>query len=432
MTVEAPLSRAKDGQETFFDLYFNYVGTTESPALFHRWTAMSIIGAIVGRSVFFPFGHSNIYPNQYILLTGTPASRKGTAIKIGKNILEKVGYEHTAPNRAAKEAFWGWMANKYKKSEGPADGQDSLDYLFALDDPSDRITEAYVAHDEFLDFIGSGDKDFVTNLTNLWDNLPRYHNPKTRGEDVYIPNPTVNILSGITPSGIADSFSSLALGGGFFSRMLFVYAEPSGVRITFPSRPHTKYEALLLDRLLQMKSLEGELELKPDVAALIDDIYKSSPGIPDPRFQYYTERRLTHLIKIIIILSVAKISLVPSVEDVILANTILYNTELNMSKALGEYGKSKFSDVANAILASLNNKGPMSIRQLFKDVGRDLNRFQDLMEIMGSLVQQERILKVQGGNANKDILYIPNNIVTHAWKEGLIDFSLLRDDEHKQ
>ena len=48
------------------------------------------------------------------------------------------------------------------------------------------------------------------------------------------------------------------------------------------------------------------------------------------------------------------------------------------------------------LLASLNNKGTnVNPCQLFKDVGRDLNRFQDLMEIMGSLVQQERILKVQ-------------------------------------
>lgn len=426
-------SLAVKDDRTFFDIYFDYVGTTESPALYHRWTALSILGALLGRNVYYPFGHNNIYPNQYILLTGTPAARKGTAIKIGKNLLFKLGYAHIAPNKAAKEAFWGWMAKKHDVEPEGKTIEEQIDYLFEIDNPKNKITEAYIAHDEFLDFIGSGDTDFVTNLTNLWDNLPEFINPKTRGDDIYIPNPTVNILSGITPAGISDSFKSLALGGGFFSRMLFVYSTPSGRKITFPSRPCPAHEDLLLSHLTEITQLSGELHLTKEVEHLLDRIYQSSPGMSDPRFQYYTERRLTHLIKMLIIISASKLTLTPTTQDLLLANTILYNTELNMSKALGEYGKSRNSEIANTIITALNqSKHPLSLREIGKLVGRDLNKYSDLLEIMGSLVQQERIIRSTGTKGSKEAVYLPNNLTSMTWSEDLIDFNLLRDEEHNQ
>ncbi len=427
--VIAPLS-SKEGTYPFFDTYMQYVGETESPTLYHRWTALSIIGALIARKIYFPFGHSFIYPNQYVLLTGTPGARKGTAIKIGSNLLRAIDYKHLAPNRAAKEAFWSWMSKHHLQCDLPEEEQDQSEWIFNMQDEKDLITEAYIAQDEFLDFIGSNDKDFVTNLANLWDNLPKYDNPKTRDDDVYIYNPTVNILSGITPSGIADGFKTLALGGGFFSRILFVYTDPTGNKITYPTEPCKIRESFLTQQLLKIQELEGQLILNPEVRALIDTIYKNSPGIPDRRFQYYNERRLTHLIKLILILSASNLSLEPTVTDVILANTILYNTEINMPKALGEYGKSRHSEVANAILTLLNNSDkPLSIRKIYKEVGRDLNKFNEMIDIIESLLQQERIQRVTGTIGAKEVLYLPNNTVVTKWREDLINMDLLYSNE---
>lgn len=414
----------------FFDMYFPYVGTTESPPIYHRWTAISIVGAVLARKVYFPFGHGNIYPNQYMLLTGTPATKKGTAIKIGKNLLAKINYRHTAPNRAAKEAFWGWMAEKDIIAEND---DEPTDFMFDMDLQKEGITEAYIAHDEFLDFIGSGDTDFITNLANLWDNLPCYDHQRTRGKNVYIPNPTVNLISGITPAGIADSFKSLAIGGGFFSRVIFVYAAFSGERVTFPSKPNTELEPKLIAKLQEIESLEGEIIFTPEAKKLIDRIYKTSPGIQDQRFQYYNERRLTHLIKLIIIVTASRCVLEPEEQDIILANTILYNTELYMAKALGEYGKSKYADVANAVIAVLHKaNGPMTFPQIFKAVGNDLNKASELIDLLSSLVDRERIQKVSSGKSGSRPMYIPNNKVEVEWDPNLIDFTLLREDEHAQ
>ena len=279
----------------FFEAYFSYIGKNEAPTNFHRWTALSFVGTLLARSVYLPFGHGAIYPNQYIMLTGTPGTRKGSALKIGKGLIESIGYPYIAPNKAAKEAFWDWMA----KQKGE-DTELGLDFDMDID-PDPDPTEAYVAHDEFLDFIGIGDDSFVTNLTNLWDNLDKFENPKTRGNSITIHKPTINIISGMTPAGISEAFRSIAMGGGFFSRMIFIYSKPTDVAITFPDAPNTEQGNELRRHMLAISELQGELILEPEIRELLDRIYKEGPKIPDPRFQHYQQRRFTHLIKLIII-----------------------------------------------------------------------------------------------------------------------------------
>lgn len=411
-----------------FSLYFQYVGNNEAPSTFHRWALLSLLGSLIGRSVYIPFGHNAIYPNQYIMLTGSPGARKGTAIKIGKNLIDSLGYKHTAPNKAVKESFWKWMAGKSTFDNIDTCDDDMLDWDV---DTEGHITEAYVAHDEFLDFIGIGDAAFITNLANLWDNLPSFTNPKTRGNDVSIPKPTVNILSGITPGGIADTFKAIAMGGGFFSRVLFIYSDPTDTKIAFPDPPNKELESDLVVRLKKVQELEGELKLSEEVKDTLDKIYKSCPRMGDSRFQYYSQRRFTHLLKLLIIITASRGSLTSTVEDCVLANTILYNAEIAMPSALGEYGKGKHAEVANNIITALNapGVGALSMKQIWKYVSRDLNKFIDLRDILDGLVQADKVQKITQGATG--CVFVAQNSVETRWPEGLINFEELRDDEHR-
>src|SRR4051812_17371274 len=100
-------SKSEDMANDFFTDYLAYAGhgESESPAVFHRWTCVSIISALLGRQIWLPFGHANIYPNQYVLLMGPPASRKGTAMGIGKNLLKAPGYSRFGSDKSSKERF---------------------------------------------------------------------------------------------------------------------------------------------------------------------------------------------------------------------------------------------------------------------------------------------------------------------------------------
>lgn len=380
------------------------------------------MGASIGRSVYLPFGHGKIYPNQFIILTGTPGARKGTAISYGKKLLEAMDYKHIAPNKAVKESFWKWMSTRGEVEEV---GEEFLDWDV---DATAAVNEAYVAHDEFLDFVGVGDDSFITNLANLWDNLPSFTQPKTRGKDITINKPTISILSGMTMTGIAEAFKALAHGGGFFSRVLFIFSAPTKNKITFPSPPNEELGIELVDMLIRIQKLEGELILSEEVRVILDRIYKSCPRMEDGRFEYYSQRRFTHLLKLVIIMAATRESLEPIVEDCILANTLLYNAELSMPDALGEYGKSRYSDITQGILAALNAEGAMNIRAIWKKVRRDLTKFGDLREILEGLTVAEKVQRVVTGD---EVLFLADNKVVSKWDEDLIDFTLLHDMEHK-
>src|SRR3546814_7561015 len=60
----------------FLNHYMAMVEDTESPRLFHLWSAITGAAAALGRRCFFQLGPITVYPNHYTLLVGTPASRK--------------------------------------------------------------------------------------------------------------------------------------------------------------------------------------------------------------------------------------------------------------------------------------------------------------------------------------------------------------------
>ena len=90
---------------TLFDLYFEYVKDTESPKIFHRWSLIASVGALLGRQYYMPFGTTRIFPNQYIMLIGNPGTRKSSAIKTAKKILAHTGYDTFAAEKTTKEKF---------------------------------------------------------------------------------------------------------------------------------------------------------------------------------------------------------------------------------------------------------------------------------------------------------------------------------------
>lgn len=404
----------------FFDLYFEFVGETECPMIFHRWTAISILGALLGRQVWLPFGHGMIYPNQYVMLMGSPGSRKGTAMNIGAKLLKGAGYKRFCPDRLSKERFL--MEIKPYNTEEILPDTD-LEAL-VMDAPA----EIYALAEEFTDLVGQGGMEFMTMLTKLWDNMQRYEHPKIHGKSIVIEKPTVNIYGGNTVQGLALAIPPEALGNGFMSRMIFVYADPTGKKITFPPPVNEGLRTELVSHLREMReTLSGELSYTPGAKLLLERMYKEFVEIEDIRFKHYSTRRFTHLLKLSIIFAASNLSLIVDEKTVIRANTVLAFTEKKMPKALGEFGKSKYSEVSNNILDILHKSTrPYAINELYKKVGKDLTKITELSDIMKSLVYTEKvqIITIAGKQG-----YMPLQIAAKEWPAELLDESFLTNEE---
>lgn len=402
----------------FFKQYFDYVGETEAPALYHRWCAVSLVGAMLGRQVHIPFGHGKIYPNQYIMLMGSPGARKSSAINIGKKLLASTGYKRFAPDRTSKERFL--MDIRQHTDE---DFETDLE-LLAFDAPS----ELYVVAEEFTDFVGQGGMEFMTMLTKLWDNMEKYEHPKIHGKSIVVEKPTVNILGGNTVQGLALALPPEALGNGFMSRLIFVHAEPTGKKITFPKPVCQDTMTALTSHLLSIKEeIKGAITYSKDSLHVLDRLYKEFVDVEDSRFKHYGSRRFTHLLKLSMIIAVSGLKHIIEEEDVLKANTLLHYTELRMPKALGEFGKSKYSDVSNTIIDMLSKTHkPLSMNEVWKQVAKDLNKISELGDIMKNLVTSGKVQVVTIAGKQG---YMPLHATASTWDESLLLEDFLTEGE---
>lgn len=406
----------------FIEMYLEYagVGESEAPTIFHRWTCFSMIGALLGRQAYLPFGHSNIYPNQYIMLMGDPGVRKSTAINIAKGLLRESGYSRFGPDKSSKEQFLAEM-KQYDDSDSIA--AEDLEAL-TLDEPS----EVYVVAGEFTDFIGPNNMEFVTLLTNLWDCPEEYKNPKRTAKNVMVHQPTVSILGGNTQQGFALAFPPEALGNGFMSRLIMVHGDSTGIMIPWPKPADAMLGASLANHLSEIKAkVKGEFTKGKGVDELGARMYKECVPVDDHRFKHYATRRFTHLLKNAMILAAADLTTEIQVEHLLKANTLLAYTETKMPKALGEFGKSKYSETANTILGILNKAiRPVSLNELWKRVANDLTKISELGDIMKNL---HHAGKVQLTNIAGKQGYMPLHEEKATWASDLILPEWLTEDE---
>lgn len=420
--VNNKLTESDSGISDFFASYMQYagVGVSEPPAIFHRWTCASIIGALLGRQAYLPFGHSSIFPNQFIMFMGAPGTRKSTAINIGKKLLSAAGYSRYAADKTSKERFL--MDMRQYDENSMLDAAD-LEML-TLDEPA----EIYVVAEEFTDFVGNNNMEFITMLTKLWDCPAEYINPKIHGASVTVDEPTVNILGGNTVQGFALAFPAEALGNGFLSRLIFVHGDTSGRKVTFPAVPDPIIIAQLAQHLKDIKEVvKGEFTLGVEERALCERLYVEYTDVDDVRFKHYGSRRFTHLLKLSMILAASDLTMTITITHLLRANTMLAYAERHMPKALGEFGKSKYSDVSNQILDHLNKATkPVNINALWKVVAKDLTKLSELGDIVKNLIgadkiQQLNIAGVQG--------FLPKHVQGAEWKSELLMPEWLTNEE---
>jgi hypothetical protein len=399
--------------------YLSYVEQTEPPYIYHRWTALSMIGALLGRRVYIQFGHQKIHPNLYTMLIGEPGSRKSTAIKIGQAVAKKAGYNHFAASKTSKERFLldfeGVPEDEYQQSHGSkrrSKSADISDYsaiseqIFGEDQSGGEPKECFVCADEFNEFIGIRNIEFISLLGTLWDwddNSRPFESRIKTGRSARIYQPTLSILGGNTHENFNTAFPPEILGQGFFSRLLLIYGEKSGRRFTIPPQPTEEATASLVNHFASLQALQGEVVVDTEAASTLDIIYRSWMDIPDSRFLSYSNRRFTHFLKLCISVAASQNSrdqtgrLTISNGVIEESNTYLTAAEILMPKALGEFGRGRYSATINKIIEVLKSKDePMNTQAVWKEVRRDLNKITELVDILNGMVSGGSIFHITG------------------------------------
>lgn len=427
----------------FISDYVDIGMATEAHSIYHRWSCISSIGALLGRNYYFPFGHFRIFPNTYIKLIGASGSRKSTSIKIAKKLVAETGYEHISSAKLGSiEKFLldleGTSAEDFQldsisnsSSTGYRNNTTSQN-LWGTDAAFQEPKEAYIVADEFNEFAGAGNINFYSTLGDLWDwdqEKQNYEYRLKNSKSVSIYQPTISILGGNTQEGLARAFPPDIGGQGFLSRVIFIYGVRSGREFHIPPAPDTEADARIISSYNEFKIWRpGRAEITTAGDKLLECIYKQWRGLDDARFKAYAERRYTQLIKLALICSAAGNSNSITEEVIIEANTYLTAAEKNMPAALGEFGKGRNSDVANSVLDYVRNAGgkPPTYQDIWKSVHRSLNKPTDLQDILQNLCAADQI---QSATALGKRVYLPLKIAMTSID--YVDWTLLTEEERK-
>lgn len=417
--------------DDFFNHYISYMADSagEVPAFFNRWSLIAGIGALLGRKYYFSHGNFQINPNIYCMLIGSPGTRKSSAIKLMKKFMLAAGYDKIAASKTTKEKFVMDLAG-IGEEDSSGDTQSILDQnLWGDDDSTKEDAELFVMADEFNNFFGNGNIEFISLLGELWDYEGVYESRTKNFKAVKVHNPTISILGGNTPTNLATAFPPEIIGQGFFSRILLIYGEPNGRRIAFPTVPSASAAAEIVEYLRRIAALSGGVTLTGESQKLLERIYSEHTGFPDVRFESYSNRRFNHLIKICLITAASRLSNKIERADVIYANTVLVHTEHLMPKALGEFGKSRNSDISHRVITLLESADTvLTFKDIWKHVSSDLEKMQDLATMIQNLVSADKIQNVKVGDTAG---FLVKRTLRLEHNSEFVNFDLLTPEERK-
>jgi len=424
--VQLPATQPKN----LFDLYLDFVQDTESPVIYHRWSLLTCLSAMLARQCWIPFGTARIFPNQYVMLIGEPGARKSSAIKMARKLFSAAGYKNFSATKTTKEKFLIDLEGLEEQSDEKVSNSAVMENLFG-ERVNDEPKEVFIVADEFNDFMRCCDLEFHSMLGALWDwddENVCYEQRFKNSRSISIFQPTVTLLGGNTHTGFAEMFPPQAIGQGFLSRLLLVFSEPTNKKIAWPTTPSPEAHLQLVKEVQAIREvMHGPLQITPKAKEMLTILYNSYEGFTDVRFTSYFTRRHTHLLKLCILCAAVAKTTTIGASQVLLANTILHYTEHFMPKALGEFGKAKHSDVANKLLQVLaKTYKPVDIPELWKQVSSDLDRQEDLAKLLEGLKVAGKINWVPKSvqNSNPGFLLIRKPLGSG---ELYTDYSLLKE-----
>ena len=229
--------------------YLKYTEDTEPPKQYHIWTAVSLIAGALQRKVYIKWGFDTIYPNMYIILIGASGrTRKGTAMKIGRDLIKDIGI-NTSSESITREALIRAMSGT----------------LANFTDASDRTIKFHCSLTAFSEelsvFLGQNDIKFLADLTDWYDSSDNWkYETKNKGSD-HIQGVCFNLLGATAPDWLQSILPQEAIGGGFTSRVIFVTALKKEKTIVEPkiTPEHKKMRKVLINDLGKISNISGEI-----------------------------------------------------------------------------------------------------------------------------------------------------------------------------
>lgn len=346
----------------WLDSYMEFTDQSEPPELFHIWTAISTVAAVLQRKCVINWGPIRFFPNMYVVLCAPPGkARKGTAMAYGSTFLSRIGIK-VAAESITREALVREIMEAATTEINDETGE--LTFHSSLTIFSQELTV----------FLGYNQQQLMMDLTDWFDcgRGPEgkwTYRTKHQGTDD-ITGIWINLIGATTPGLLRSTLSMDAIGGGLTSRIIFVYQEEKGKScpVLFQTPEIVKLGEDLYYDLEQIYLLKGQFKPSSDFIDLWVEWYVKQEGrsvFNTPHLEAYCERRPVHVMKLSMILNACRTdSMVITSVDLQRAISLLEKTECHMPKVFSGIGKSQHAEVLSKVMNEIGLTGKISLREL--------------------------------------------------------------------
>lgn len=348
----------------FFDVYKQLVGKTPIPERFHRWSALSLVAAILEDRVVVAHHQGMLTPNLYVLLVGPSGCGKGTAID---GVMAQWAELYGGEGRIIKGGLT--KQNLLDKLGGRATGMAGGQAQVRTVPPNPH---PWIVSPELYNALGSGGpvaEAFIANLTDLYTSSPIATTEGTRQwGTVTIRGHCINWLAGSTSQWLRRSLSPDAILSGFFGRVVAV--EGSYVSGWEESQYHPNMSALSS----QCQAHLQRIAICSGVCSVTDDAqdvrqqWLRNREVPEDEFLRPAYQRDDDLLmKLAMILSVAESDkLVIERTHIARARTLVAEARASLPMLVNLAHATSQSDGLGSTMSLLKRSGYMTQANLLK------------------------------------------------------------------
>lgn len=303
---------------------------SEAPESFILWTAFFTLAAGVRRQVRVPkdwFGSWEASPNLYVIFVAPPGkARKSTTTDYAEDILDGVPRIIKAPTIVTQASL--------------------LNRLVESSDSS-----VYILSREFGSFIKKSGMEMFEFLTDIFDGRKTIESSTISRGIEFAERPCVNLLAATTPRWISENMPESVIGGGFASRVIFVFEERVRRRqLYYKGLEHSYLDKLQQDLIDDLKHIvevcHGDFDIEDDAKAFMEEWYDKNAENPHENYRLhgYFERKPAHIHKIAMLIHLAySDELIITLDDFKEAIRLLELLEVKLPKAFQSIGKNEYA-----------------------------------------------------------------------------------------
>lgn len=352
---------------------------SEAPETFIFWTGLFTLASALRRHVEIPktlFGSWSAAPNLYILFIAKAGrARKSTTANYSEELIDNLGHITKSPELITKESLLTTLV----KSE------DSAMSILAP---------------EFGEFMVKSGPEMYGFLTNMYDGKRKITaSTLSRGVE-FAERPCVNLLGATTPEWVAENMPASVIGGGFASRVIFIFEERVRRRqLYYESLDYEALEKIRLNLVSDLdhiaRNIHGEFRIEEDAKEFMEQWYHDNADAPadaDTNLAGYFERKPAHIHKVAMLVHIAySDELILTLADFKQAIKLLEQVEVKLPETFQAIGRNPYTLDLKNMVEWIKAKGRVSERELKRKFYSVAARPEDLDALIEGALDMGRI-----------------------------------------